>query len=120
MSESKQVLVLPGIVGKEVPVRKKAPPSRKSEAIAPDAASGVNCHGNHGKHGTQPNPPKNFIPLHLHTFLGEGRGNTTSGAGLWGSVLSVASVAHPEWGGRVEKRLFNHLSHNSRKNLSYL
>ena len=78
----------------------KAPPSRKSEAIATHAAHGVNGHGNHGTHGTQPNSPKNFFPLHPPTFLGEG-GNTTSGAGLWGSVSSVFSVAHPGWDGRV-------------------
>jgi hypothetical protein len=64
---------------------------------------------------TDPNPtPKTLSSLHPQTFLGERRGNTTSGAGLRGSVLSVA---HLEWGGRVENRPFNHLPRNSRKNL---
>ncbi len=37
--------------GKDVPVRKKVPPSRKSEAIVTHAAPGVNGHGIHGIHG---------------------------------------------------------------------
>ena len=99
MSNTKVHPVFPG---KSVPVRKKAPPSRKSEAIATHAAPGVNGHGNHGTHGTQPNP-KSFLSLHPHTFSGEvgGRGNTVSGAGLRGSVLSVDSVADLGWGGRA-------------------
>ncbi len=45
---------------------------------------------------TDPNPtPKTFFPFTPHLFVGGG-GNTTSGAGLRGSVLSVVSVAiHP-------------------------
>ncbi len=66
---------------------------------------------------TDPNPsPENFFSLQPPTFSGEG-GDTTSEAGLRGSVLSVFSVAHPGWGGRVENRPSNHLPRNSRKNL---
>ena len=102
-------------MGKDVPIKKKAPPSRKSKAVATHAAPGVNGHGIHGIHGPQPNP-QNFFPLHPPTFSGKG-GNTTSGAGLRGSVFSVDSVAHPGWGGRVKNRPFNHLPHKSRMNL---
>ena len=66
------LVVHPAFPGKDVSVRKKAPPSRKSEAIATHAAPGVNghgIHGIHGIHGPQPNP-QNFFPLHPHTFLG--------------------------------------------------
>ncbi len=45
--------------GRTFPVRKKAPTSRKSEAIATHAAPGVNGHGIHGIHRPQPNP-QNF------------------------------------------------------------
>ena len=67
---------------------------------------------------TDPNPtPKTFFPF-TPILSGEG-GNTASGAGLRGSVVSVVSVAHPGWRGRVENRLFNHLPRNSRKNLIF-
>ncbi len=42
-------LVHPVFPEKDVPVRKKAPPWRKSEAFALDGAPGVNGHGIHGR-----------------------------------------------------------------------
>ena len=117
-------LVHPVFPGKDVPVRKKAPRSRRSEAIVVHAGLGVNGHGNHGRvrrseataggsrsrmaklerlrstHGPQPNPQNSFFPFTPTPFWGEG-GNTTSGAGLRGSVLSVVSVADLGWGGRA-------------------
>jgi hypothetical protein len=89
-------MVHPAFAGKDVPVRKKAPPSRKLEVIATHAAPGVDGHGKHGIHGPQPNP-SNIFPLHPHTLLGEGRGNTTSGAGLWGSVITEINTYLQSW-----------------------
>ncbi len=98
--------------------------SRQEEgpAIAIHAAPGVNGHVMNIQYrmfniqysvldiqysllGPQPNPQKNSFPLHPHTFSGGGGGNTASGAGLRGSVLSVDSVADLGWGGRATSSL---------------
>ena len=50
--------------GKDVPVRKKPPPSRKSEAIA----THVNGHGIHGTQGTRRCPPVTIPLFHLTCF----------------------------------------------------
>ncbi len=47
------------------------------------------------------------------------KGKKVLGVGL-GSVVSVVSVAHPGWGGRIENRPFNHLPHKSRMNLFFV
>ncbi len=105
--------VHPVFPGKNVPVRKKAPPSRKSEAIATHAAPGVNGHGNHGTHGPQPSP-QSFFPLPPHLFGGGGR-TQLPGRGCGGPCfLWVPSLI---WGGAEGQRCpFNHLPRNSRKN----
>ncbi len=59
----RQKKVHPAFLGKDVPVRKKASPSQKSQAIATHAAPGVNGHGIHGIHGPQPNPPQKGVSV---------------------------------------------------------
>ena len=79
---------------------KKAPPSRKSEAIATHAALGVNGHGNHGKHGPQPNP-QNFFPLHHHTFSGVGgQHNFRGGAAGVRAFRAFRGSSRVGWKGR--------------------
>ncbi len=73
-------LVHPVFPGKDVPVRKKAPPSRKSEAIATHSAPGVN---GHGIHGPQPNPQDTFFPFTTPPFRGRG-GTQLPGRGCGG------------------------------------
>jgi len=58
-----------------------------------------------------------IFPFTPAPFRGRGA-DTTSGAGLRGSVLSVDSVADLGWGGG-QRCPFNHLPRNSRKNHSF-
>ncbi len=95
-----KLLVHPVFGGKDVPVRKKAPPSRKLEAIATHAAAGVNGHGIHGTHGTQPNPQA-FFPFTPPPFLGEGGEHFFRG------------------GAEGQRCPLSHLPRNSRKNLFF-
>ncbi len=106
--------VHPAFPGNDVPVRKKAPPSLKSEAIATHAAPGVNGHGIHGTHGTQPNLQNTFFPS-PPTFSGEG-GTQLSGRGCGGPCFPCFP-----WlirgGAEGQRRPFNHLPQISRKKL---
>lgn len=79
--------VHPAFPGKDVPVRKKAPTSRKSDAIATHAASGVNGDGTHGTHRYPPDNPLGSGGEQDRRWVGQG---------------SVRSVAHP--GSRCGRR----------------
>ena len=107
--------VHPAFPGKDVPVRKKAPPSRKSKAIATHAASGVNGHGNHGTHGPQPNPQNSFFPFTPTPFWGREGGTQLPGRGCGGPCFPW--IPWLIWGGAEGQRCpCNHLPRNSRKN----
>ena len=97
---------------------KKAPPSRKSEAIGTHAAPGVNGHRIHGKHRRPPDCPS--FPLDVFHLCSLQRRVTPLG---WrrarqemGGAGSVCSMAHPGWGVRIENRPVNHSPRNSRMN----
>ena len=113
-------MVHPAFPVKDVPVRKQAPPSRKSQAIATHAAPGVNGHGIHGIHGPQPNPQETFFPFTPtfsgdggeHNFLGGAAGvrafcgfRGSSGVG-WEGLRIVPSITCPEIPGRTIKLPF--------------
>ncbi len=78
VSSEASLSVHPVFPGKAVPVRKKAPPSRNSKAIATHAAPGVNGHGIHRIH------PANFSPLHPPHLFGGGGGTQLPERGCGG------------------------------------
>ncbi len=104
-------MVHPAFPGKDVPVRKKAPPSRKSEAIATHAAPWSEM----ATEPTEPNPtPKLFFPFTPTPFRGGGKATQLPGRGCGGPCFPlliqggvegpriVPSITCPEIPGRTK------------------